>query len=73
MKENVKNFDNKPIKEMSDSSTITILKSTGKDNLFIRETFKEEEDETELSIIWLSNKAALEMATWILDNVEEVE
>lgn len=32
---------------------------------------RQEVDETS-AIVWLSNKTALEIATWILDNVSEV-
>jgi hypothetical protein len=62
-------FANHPIKEIG-KSKITILKNNKKEDLFIREDFLGGE---EPSVIWLDNKTAIEVATWILDIVEEFE
>lgn len=65
-----KEFKNIPVDGMK-HSTVKIMKNTEKNSVFIRETFPEEYEE-EPTLTWLSDKAALELATWILDNVSEV-
>lgn len=56
-------FTNEPMK--GHPSQLSILKSSDKKNLYIREDVTDEEP----TVLWLSNKTALEMATWIIDNV----
>ena len=57
---------NSPTKGIT--TVITIL--TENDSLFIRE---DSQIGNETDVIWLSNKSALEIANWILDNIKEVE
>lgn len=64
MSENVETFKNEVIKKFP--SQITVLKNDEQGHVFIREDHEEENS----VVIWLDNKTALEIATWILDNVE---
>ena len=64
MNENVKTFKNEVIKKQP--SQITVLKNGEQGHVFIRE----DHDEEKSVVIWLDNKTALEIAAWILDNVE---
>lgn len=64
MSENVETFKNEVIKKFP--SQITVLKNDEQGYVFIREGHKEEKS----VVIWLDNKAALEIATWISNNVE---
>lgn len=56
--------ENSPVEGMT--SRISIMSSVNY-NLFIREDNSNLGDAT---AIWLSNKTALELATWIINNVE---
>ena len=58
-------FKNKRF-EGDDSADIAVLKDDRGDILI-----RQEADEA--TVVWLNNKAALEIATWILDNVAEGE
>ena len=58
--------ENSPVEGMT--SRISIMSSVNY-NLFIREDNSNLGDAT---AIWLSNKTALELANWIMDNVETI-
>lgn len=59
--------ENSPVEGMT--SRISIMSSVNY-NLFIRE---DNSNLGEVNAIWLSNKTALELANWIMDNVEVAE
>lgn len=67
MNENVKTFKNEVIKKRP--SQITVLKNGEQGHVFIRE----DSEGQEATVLWLDNKTALEIAAWILDDVEAAE